>query len=382
MSRSQMLVYALLSVTFLMGLLSVVVGQSRREWRALTWWGWGSLIYGAGLAITQFTFIPRPLAAGAGNNLIALAPVISVIGVMLNTQRRLNVLLTSILVVATVGMIVVNNLFFRLTSINFLGPSPLAMILFSYGAWAIWRHPVPDAGRAAPFMAGMMAFAVLVWGLRNAFILGVLGLHSDREAADFIVSLFAIAQIVVGVALTMAFFWLEVNRMQAALLRQAMVDMLTELPNRRAFLQRFEEEAARARRQGSQLSLFLFDLDHFKRINDQYGHAIGDSVLRHVAKVVADAQRTEDVLARIGGEEFACLIMADGPAALQTAERLCNQLAASPCATPMGPITITCSGGLASLGEDGAEWDSLFARADARLYEAKQSGRNRVVAAG
>lgn len=382
MSRAQMLVYALLAVTFLLGLLSVVVGRARSEWRALAWWGWGSLIYGVGLGITQFNIIPRPWAAGIGNSLIAIAPVVSTFAVMLNTQRRLNWLMTGAALAATLFLIIINNIFFRLPALNFLGPSPLAMALFSFGAWAVWRHAVPEAGRAARFMASMMVFAVLVWGLRNAFILGLLGLSTDSEAADFIVSLFAIAQIIVGVAVTMAFFWIEVNRMQAALLRQALTDMLTSLPNRRAFLQRFEEESARARRQNAPLCLFLFDLDHFKRINDQHGHAVGDAVLRHVASVINDAKRTEDVLARLGGEEFACLLAADGSAAQQTAERLQTILANRPCTAGASSITITCSGGLAMLGTDGDDWDSLFARADARLYEAKQSGRNRVVAAG
>lgn len=380
MSRAQMLVYALLAVTFLLGLVSVVVGRARPEWRALTWWGWGSLIYGAGMAVTQLRFLPSPVAAGIGNSLIALAPVVSVTAVLLNTRKRLNPWLTGALLAVTLSVIIVNNIHFGLPALNYLGPSPLAMMLFTYGAWAISRHPDPEAGRAANFMAIIMLFAVTVWGLRNAFILGVLGTNTDRDAADFIVSLFAIAQIVAGVALTMAFFWIEVNRMQAALLRQAMSDALTDVLNRRGFLRRFDEESSRARRTGSSLHLILLDLDHFKRINDQQGHAVGDAVLRHVAQVMAQALRAEDVLGRIGGEEFACLIQASEADALLTAERLCRAVAATPCPVDGQSLSITCSIGLASQGRDGEAWDALFARADDRLYAAKQAGRNRVVA--
>lgn len=374
-----MMVHALLVVTFLLGVLSITVARARRDWRAVEMWGWGSLVYGFGLAITQVKLLPQPLTAALGNSLIAWAPVLSVMGIMHHSTRKLDLRWTYAFLALTVGLILVNNVALRLPAINFLAPSPIAMVLFAFAAWAVWTRPAPDTGRAARFMAVTMLFAVAVWTLRNAFLLGILGAGQDRDAVDFIVSLFAIAQIVVGVALTMAFFWVEVTRMQAELSRQAFSDALTGLPNRRAFTARFDELLARARRQGEPLSLLVFDLDHFKQVNDRHGHAAGDAVLRHVATVVGAASRGEDIFARIGGEEFACLLPGlDGAAAAAVAERLRAQLAEVPALIGGQALNVTLSGGLATFPRDGDNWDRLFSEADARLYEAKQAGRNRV----
>jgi diguanylate cyclase (GGDEF)-like protein len=177
----------------------------------------------------------------------------------------------------------------------------------------------------------------------------------------------------------MAFFWIEVSRMQAELSRQALSDALTGLPNRRAFAARFDEALARARRQGRPLSLLVFDLDHFKQVNDRHGHAAGDTVLRHVATVVGAASRGEETFARIGGEEFACLLPdLDTTAAMAVADRLRAQLADIPALVSGNALTVTMSGGLATFPQDGDNWDRLFSEADARLYSAKQAGRNRV----
>jgi diguanylate cyclase (GGDEF)-like protein len=378
-TRAQMMVHALLVVTFLLGALSVTVARGRRDWRAVELWGWGSLAYGFGLAITQVKLLPAPLTSALGNSLIAWAPVLSVLGVMHHSTRRLDLRWTYGFLFLTVALIVVNNIVMRLPVINYLAPSPIAMVLFAFAAWAVWTRPAPGTGRAARFMVGMMVFAVTVWTLRNAFLLGMLGTSTDRDAVDFIVSLFAIAQIVVGVALTMAFFWVEVTRMQAELSRQAFSDPLTGLPNRRAFTARFDEALARARRQNEPLSLLIFDLDHFKQVNDRHGHAAGDAVLRHVATVVGAASRGEDIFARIGGEEFGCLLPGlDGDAAIAVADRLRAQLAEVPALIGGHMLNVTLSGGLATFPNDGDTWDRLFSEADARLYRAKQGGRNRV----
>jgi len=158
----------------------------------------------------------------------------------------------------------------------------------------------------------------------------------------------------------------------------ARTDALTGLLNRR-FLEiwggRHIDAARRLRRP---FSVVLFDLDHFKRINDQHGHEGGDDALREAAGRLFDGLRAVDLVGRWGGEEFlALLVDTDGPAALGVAQRCLQRIAEQPLALRGRPaIALTCSAGVASL-RDGDDLDSLVRRADAALYRSKHSGRNR-----
>ena len=163
--------------------------------------------------------------------------------------------------------------------------------------------------------------------------------------------------------------------------RVAYEDALTGLANRRYFLAEAERAAARASRHGHALSLVLFDLDHFKRINDTHGHQAGDEVLCRVAERTRHNLRTEDTPARWGGEEFVALLpfTALAPAML-VADRLRAAIAAEPLPTSTGPLAVTCSCGVAERRR-GEPITELVARADAALYKAKEAGRNACVAA-
>jgi diguanylate cyclase (GGDEF)-like protein len=155
-------------------------------------------------------------------------------------------------------------------------------------------------------------------------------------------------------------------------------DALTGLPNRRAFEEDLAREAARAARTGAPLSVVALDVDRFKAVNDERGHAAGDAVLRAVAARAAAAIRAGDLLARVGGEEFAIVLpAADLPRAAEAAERIRAALAARPIEAAGHAIAVTASFGCAALAP-GESPDALLARADARLYDAKRTGRNRV----
>jgi diguanylate cyclase (GGDEF)-like protein/PAS domain S-box-containing protein len=160
----------------------------------------------------------------------------------------------------------------------------------------------------------------------------------------------------------------------------ATTDSLTRLANRRRFVEVMEREFGRARRTGKPLSLVAFDLDHFKRVNDTWGHDVGDSVLVAFANLVRDAVRAYDCVARIGGEEFSVMLPdTDQADALQIAQRICDLVALRPLVM-VGDraIEITCSGGLTALAPRDETASSLMLRADRALYLAKSSGRNRV----
>ena len=161
---------------------------------------------------------------------------------------------------------------------------------------------------------------------------------------------------------------------------QARTDALTGLYNRREFDRRLKEELERSRRYTHLFSLLMLDIDHFKVVNDTYGHPAGDEVLRALAARIRGQVRPVDQVARYGGEEFTVILPETGGAgALAFAERLCAAIAAVPFALDAGrSIHLTASIGVASFPQDGETERDLIAAADHALYGAKQSGRNRV----
>jgi diguanylate cyclase (GGDEF)-like protein len=157
----------------------------------------------------------------------------------------------------------------------------------------------------------------------------------------------------------------------------AYLDGLTGIFNRRFFELRIIEEIERARRYGSGMAVIMADIDQFKRLNDEFGHLLGDEVLRQVSSLFHQQLRKMDVVCRYGGEEFAILLaQVNAEEALGVAEKLKKAVAGWQ--FPGVPRTITISAGTAVLPEHGATRDDLVRAADTALYSAKQSGRNRV----
>jgi diguanylate cyclase (GGDEF)-like protein len=155
----------------------------------------------------------------------------------------------------------------------------------------------------------------------------------------------------------------------------ALTDELTKLPNRRALAQRFLQEMQRARRHRKAIAFLMIDLDHFKLVNDTYGHLNGDAVLAELASIISTGARESDVCARYGGEEFAMILHeTTEPGARTLAERIRAKVAA---ATFPGGLKLTISIGVAATDEP-ALFTTLIERADQALYAAKQSGRNQV----
>jgi diguanylate cyclase (GGDEF)-like protein len=166
-----------------------------------------------------------------------------------------------------------------------------------------------------------------------------------------------------------------------ALEQRAMTDPLTGLYNRAYLADRFLVELRRARNYGFPMSVALFDIDRFKRINDRYGHPAGDAVLGKLASFLRERTRSTDAVVRYGGEEFAVLMAtADSGVAFEQADRIRAELEKTPFVVPgqADPIQVTISGGVATYPEDGQTFTDLIAVADAGLYHAKENGRNQV----
>ncbi len=172
----------------------------------------------------------------------------------------------------------------------------------------------------------------------------------------------------------------ELKRRETELLEMAATDILTGLPNRRHFVAQLEQESARILRdKGRCASVLMLDADHFKMINDTFGHAVGDDVLRHLATLMQNKLRKVDTVGRIGGEEFALILPGAAlPAAEAFAERLRQYVAATPVPQADRTIPLTVSIGVAGMSADDANADEVLTRADRALYRAKGSGRNMV----
>ena len=160
---------------------------------------------------------------------------------------------------------------------------------------------------------------------------------------------------------------------------QASTDGLTGAMSRCAFNEQADREIARANRYGSPLSCALVDADHFKAINDTYGHGVGDLALKHLASICNKELRTSDSVGRIGGEEFAILLPeTDMATAMAVAERLRKAIASTPLDAGGAKIELTASIGVAEYSQSTRSFDGLLSNADFAMYDAKNSGRNRV----
>ena len=166
------------------------------------------------------------------------------------------------------------------------------------------------------------------------------------------------------------------NAYHEEIYRLTTVDGLTQIFNRRYFLEQLERELSRAKRYRRELSLILFDIDHFKQINDTYGHLAGDYVLKQLATVVKGKIRREDIMARYGGEEFAVILPEiDIANSVAFAEKVRKLVEKTPFKFEDARIAVTVSVGIAS-SQDADDASNLIKRTDEKLYEAKGTGRN------
>lgn len=172
----------------------------------------------------------------------------------------------------------------------------------------------------------------------------------------------------------------ELKRQERELIRLAWTDSLTDAMNRHRFMDLAGKEVERARRRNSELSLLLLDADHFKQINDKYGHAAGDAILKGLVERWTRSLRSHDLIGRIGGEEFSIVLPdANAANAMCTAERLRKEIAELPFAFEGQLLRVTVSIGVATLAA-GEDLPALMQRADRALYRAKEAGRDEVIA--
>jgi diguanylate cyclase (GGDEF)-like protein len=273
-----------------------------------------------------------------------------------------------------------------------IGPytSPFGMLLLVFPVLGFIAFGI------RPMAIGLAVFAALLVVSTGAERQGLIpyaplmlpeAFTGGRPHSSWILSLGVIPFL--GSTLILAFFALVVVQWQDRERRLAelcQTDYLTGVDNRRSFMDNAETEFMRAQRYGKSLAVILVDVDHFKRVNDSHGHAIGDEVLKIVAKTLAGQMRRHDLAARYGGEEFALLLAETSQEEAQIVAERCRGLIESLALVRPGdvgePFRVTVSLGIAALPHPGVDRiERLIDVADAALYRAKSEGRNRVAIA-
>jgi diguanylate cyclase (GGDEF)-like protein len=204
--------------------------------------------------------------------------------------------------------------------------------------------------------------------------------HEKMFSGSIWVTVFSIELVLYAVGTVFVIFMLVSERAVTAHRTAASMDPLTGLFNRRGFAEATSRVIDREANAGRPVTVLIFDIDHFKSINDRFGHPAGDEILKLFATVVVNTLRISDLSGRIGGEEFAALLPCSLEEGVIVAERVREAFAASGIVVEEGPVDTTVSIGVAG-GPAGTELEVLLAAADTALYQAKRSGRNRVEAA-
>jgi diguanylate cyclase (GGDEF)-like protein len=373
-------------VALLMGAIVLAFGRQggTRGEGHLRSWGWSLLALTTGFILFGLQQSLDPTVATiAGNTLINTAAVL-----LLRSARLLRGLgrpswIPWLAVPTAAAVSVAGTIVWNAYPIRSAICTGLVSGLMFRAAWLVGHRAPPDTRAAHHIAAFTIAAYAALLAARSTFTLlrgPAPGIIQQPGALDVLTLLGFQA---FAVSATLGLMWIEIQGLQGDLERLATHDSLTGIFNRGAFFGHFEREVSRCRRTREPFALAVFDLDHFKRLNDTHGHPFGDKVLQQAAQCLQADVRIHDVLGRYGGEEFALLMPGlDKTGGLRAAERARAGLEALAFDRGGTTVQVTVSAGVAAFPGDGADSAALLAAADSALYEAKASGRNRVVAAG
>ena len=351
--------------------------------RAVLAWAWSGMIIGSGYLIghlLQTVPVPIPFwqAGALANALIGLGYGLILVGVQYHLGYR--PWTAAMLLLGLLGL-VIGLLIPELREslrLRIIVLSSWYIAVLASAAWLLWRVSRPGVGRYyriaagvifvfAGFLTARAAYAVFSTTLTTSFV------QDPFQLFNFLLSM------IFGFCITMALTVMLFREKQVELQQLAQQDPLTGMNNRLSLEQFAATAMENARSGGLPLSVMLFDLDHFKLVNDRYGHQAGDALLKAVAARLDLVRRASDTSFRFGGEEFLVLLPgANAEQAGDVADRYRQSLANEPIVLDEHAITLTASFGVAEW--DGLEsWDELLGRADQALYRAKHGGRDQVV---
>jgi diguanylate cyclase (GGDEF)-like protein len=379
---SRTLIIASVLNAALLGVISLLFAEVQRGTRAIGKWGGAMILLAGGLAgLALRGAIPDFLSVVIANTLILVAFVMGLRSLRLMRLAAGGDSVGWALVVSGFALLLLFFTYLPSYRARVAVMSLLLGIAFVRSALAL-RGEVPvECARSIGFtqhvfwlMAGLM------------FARGAGAIFEDRAEMLTPGVLRSIAYLLYAgfiTAATLGVMWMEIQTLQLELVRSARIDALTGVLNRGTFLDEFGREVSRSERDATVFSLAIFDLDHFKRLNDRFGHPVGDHVLKSVVDTMRVTIRRHDLIGRYGGEEFALLMPNTGKeTALRVAERIRREIELKGVDVGGKRIDLTISGGVATFQLDGHDWDSLLIAADNALYAAKNAGRNQIVAAG
>ncbi|MFC0168308.1 GGDEF domain-containing protein [Pseudoduganella danionis] len=343
----------------------------------MRWWATGNLVISAGLALTNLEGVPLLLCALVGYSLIALGIALVLRGVRVHCGDTLS---TGQIVLITLIALLVSGYF------TLIEPSVRGRIAFSgfyFGVlnwmcgYAAGRYSSERGVPIAVTGFGLLGAALVVRGMHLLMQEGPIDLSSSTVLGITMLTV-PLGQVCTSFGLILMVMWRYAERLR----HLSSIDALTGALNRAGLEDQGGRLAMRLQRARRDLAVLMIDVDHFKQINDSFGHAAGDEVLRCLTRLLRQELRPMDVLARIGGEEFVLVLDGVDPAAaLRLAERLRARIADEAVQCDEAAVAYTVSIGVVASAAAGYELSALMAAGDRAMYEAKRSGRNQVCSA-
>jgi len=347
---------------------------TQENFPALRWWGTAYLLGAVSVALS--TLASNIL--GAMLSLALNAVGFAACGMVWNAARVFHGRqpnLPGLLLGAMVWVAAVMMLKPEASAIRFMIGAAIVAIYATLTAAQLWSERRKTLQRrwpaiVVPVLHGIVLMLPILLG-------GLLRPHDDAFASSIWVTVFSIELVLYAVATVFVIFMLVSERVVTAHKTAASTDPLTGMFNRRGFAEATSRVIEREANAGRPVTVLIFDLDHFKSINDRFGHSAGDEILKLFATVVLSTLRITDLSGRVGGEEFAALLPCPLDEGVIAAERVREAFADSGIVVEDGPVDTTVSIGVAG-GPAGTELEVLLAAADSALYQAKRNGRNRV----
>lgn len=364
------------------GLVSYLFGRNNPEYRSVRDWGLATLMIAVG---TSLVFV-RPVFNS--EYVILVSNTLIILGMVL-TYRSFRVFRGEDTRDIFGGSLVVAGLFATLLwQFGLISEGPRSALITGILAVVLWRIVwlfISEPLAVARIAQRATIITYIVYASLNTArtLAALLGSTSSVLDPSLIEVIYVSGNTILWISVTLCVIWMVVERQHGALENLAMHDPLTGALNRNALLKAFKNEHNRAQRDNSEFALLLFDIDHFKQINDTHGHLVGDKILREFVEGLGPLVRQTDSIGRYGGEEFVVQVTGAGKdIALIIAERIRDNVARHGFDLEGTRYDLTVSVGVVVYPHHGDNWDTLIAKADAALYRAKGSGRNQVIYVG